>query len=348
VNTPAKRLAFKYRSGDAATLARDLASLRDATFYAASRHTLNDPFEGRFDRAPLDLQFDAIRGLVSVITPTVSASFDAVSVAANEVLEFVDKSGIFSLSYNALQELMWAHYGGSHHGFCIGYDLEKLVEFEPNVHQFFNVQYSNAIPVPRQSDLIFSESPLNLLKKMLGMKSKPWAYEEEVRVISVPPGLHEHDYRAVKVVYFGLRCPESTRLAVMKALAGRSVAYEQVISPPSSYALQTKKIPDQYDSTPKYKQNVAPISEGAIYPDYLKPEKKQYVDYLYKAAEIVRREPYCQEVINVDFSNSESKPGKPIIYAQYLRAPTKYVKKLFSLSEIDKQYKALDLPPSHI
>lgn len=343
MNTPAKRLAFKYRSGDEATLARDLASLRDATFYAASRHMLNDPFEGRFDRASLDLQFDAVRGLFSVITPTASASFDAVSAAANEVLEFVDKSGVFSLSYNPLQELMWAHYGGSHYGFCIGYDLEKLVEFEPNVHHFFNVQYSNSVPVPRQSDLIFSESPLNILKKMLGMKSKPWAYEEEVRVISARPGLHEHDYRAVKAVYFGLRCPESTRSAVMEVLAGRSVTYEQVISPPSSYVLQTKKLPDLYDSTPKYKQNVAPISEGAIYPDYLKPELKQYADYLYKAAEIVRREPYCQEVINVDFSNFESKPGKPIIYAQYLRAPNKYVKKIFSLSEIDKQYNALPL-----
>jgi hypothetical protein len=348
VNTPAKRLAFKYRSGDAATLARDLASLRDATFYAASRHTLNDPFEGRFDRAPLDLQFDAIRGLVSAITPTASASLDAVSAAANDVLEFVDKSGVFSLSYNPLQELIWAHYGGSHRGFCIGYDLERLVEFEPNVHHFLDVQYSNAAPVLRPSDLISSESHLGVLKKMLGVKSKPWAYEEEVRVITFPPGLHEHDHRAVKVVYFGLRCPDSTRSAVMEALAGRSVAYEQVISPPSSYALHTKKLPDQYDSTPKYKQNVAPISEGAINSDYLKPEQKRYSDYLSKAAEIVRREPYCQEVTSVDFSSSESKPGKPIIYAQYLRAPTKYVRRLFSLSDIDKQYKALDLPRDDI
>jgi len=348
VNTPAKRLAFKYRSGDAATLARDLASLRDATFYAANRHTLNDPFEGRFDGAPLDLQFDAIRGLVSAITPTASASLDAVSTAANEVLEFVDKSGVFSLSYNPLQELIWAHYGGSHRGFCVGYDLERLVEFEPNVHLFLDVQYSNAAPALRSSDLISSKSYLDVLKKMLGVKSKPWLYEEEVRVITVPTGLHGHDYRAVKVVYFGLRCPDSTRSAVMEALAGRSVAYEQVISQPSSYALQTRTLPDEYDSTPQYKQNVAPIGDGAIYPDYLKPEQKQYTDYLFKAAEIVRREPYCQEVTNVDFSSSESKPGKPIIYAHFLRAPNKYVKRLFSLSDIEKQYKALRLPPNDV
>ncbi|HWH74078.1 MAG TPA: DUF2971 domain-containing protein, partial [Methylibium sp.] len=348
VNTSTKRLAFKYRSGDAGTLARDLTSLRDATFYAANRHTLNDPFEGRFDRTPLDSQFDAMRGLVSAITPTASASLDAVSAAANEVLEFVDKSGVFSLSYNPLQELIWAHYGGSHRGFCIGYDLERLVEFEPNVHHFLDVQYSNAAPALRPSDLIASESHVDVLKKMLGVKSKPWAYEEEVRVITVPPGLHEHDYRAVKVIYFGLRCPESTQSAVMEALAGRGVAYVQVISPPSSYALQTKKVADKYESAPRYKQNVAPISEGAICPDYLKPEQKQHADYLYKAVEIVRREPYCQEVIGVDFSGSESKPGKPIIYAHYLRAPNKYVKRLFTMPDIDRQYKSLDLPPNDV
>ncbi len=348
MNTPPKRLAFKYRSGDPATLARDLASLRDATFYAADRHTLNDPFEGRFDRGPLDSQFDAIRGLVAAVTPTASIFLEAVTAAASEVLEFVDKSGVFSLSYNPLQELIWAHYGGSHRGYCVGYDLEQLVEFEPSVHQALDVQYSNVAPVLRAFDLISSESQVDVLKKMLGVKSKPWAYEEEVRVITVPPGLHEHDYRAVKVVYFGLRCPEGTRSAVMEVLAGRGVAYKQVTSQASSYALHTKELPDQFESAPKYRQTVAPISVGAIYPDYLKPEQKQYAGYLYKAAEIVRREPYCQEVTNVDFSGSESKPGKPIIYVHYLRAPSKYVKRLFSLSDIDKQYKALGLPPNDV
>lgn len=343
VNNPTKRLAYKYRSGDFTTLERDLVSLQNATFYAAERHTLNDPFEGRFDRVPLDAQFDVIRGWVAANAPTARASFDEVSDAASKVLEFVDKSGVFSLSYNPLQELIWAHYGGSHRGFCIGYDLEKLVEFEPNVHHFLDVQYSNTAPAILPADLIKSESHFDVLTKMLGVKSKPWAYEEEVRVITTPPGLHEHDYRAVKVVYFGLRCTKITQHSVMEALAGRDVVYEQVISQPSSYSLHTEKLPDKYKSAPKYRQNVAPINDGAIYLDYLKPEQKQYADYLYKAAEIVRREPYCQEVSTVDFSSSRSKPGNPIIYVQYIRAPNKWFNHYLSLAEIEKQYQALGL-----
>lgn len=137
-----------------------------------------------------------------------------------------------------------------------------------------------------------------------------------MRVITQPPGLHEHDYRAVKTIYFGLRCPESTMAAVMETLAGREVSYLQVISP-------------QY---------------GAILTNHLKPEHKQYAAYLSKAAEIVRREPYRQEVQSVDFSSSKSTPQRPVIYVQYLRAPNKWVNHYLTLPEIDEQYTALDLP----
>jgi hypothetical protein len=344
LNTPVIRLAYKYRSGDPSALPRDLESLRNATFYAAARHALNDPFEGRFDRASVDMQFSLLKALVSGAAPNASTSLDSVSNAVEKVLEFVDKSGVFSLSYNPLQELIWAHYGGSHCGFCIGYDIQKLVDFEPNVHHSLDVHYSNAAPSLLSTDLLSAESPIGVLRKMLGVKSKPWAYEEEVRIITVPPGLHEHDYRAVKVVYFGLRCPESTQAAIMEALAGRGVAYKQVTSPPSSYALKSAPIPDLYASAPKFKENLASINEGAIYPDYLKPELKQHATYLIKAAEIVRREPYCQEIQLVEFSGSRSKPGKPVIFVQYLRALKKWVNHYLTLAEIDKQHAALPLP----
>ena len=58
-------IAYKYRSGDSETLERDLQALRDATFYAAKRDKLNDPFEGRFNRTELDTQLTAIRYIES-------------------------------------------------------------------------------------------------------------------------------------------------------------------------------------------------------------------------------------------------------------------------------------------
>lgn len=345
VNTRSSaRLAYKYRSGDKNTLPRDLKALADAKFYAADRHALNDPFEGRFDRTSIDAQFSALKNFVADASPSTSGSLESLSQAAERVLAFVDKSGIFSLSYNPLQELIWAHYGGSHRGFCIGYDTQKLIDFEPNVHHVLDVQYSNAAPTVSSTDLLSAESPIAVLRKLLGVKSKPWAYEEEVRVITQPPGLHDHDYRAVKVIYFGLRCPESTMMAVMETLAGREVNYQQVMSPHSSYALTPTTISDHHASAPRYRAQCAPINDGAIFLDYLKPEQKQYAAYLRRAAEIVRREPYCEEVQLVDFSGDKSTSHKPVIFVQYLRAPNKWVNHYLTLPEIDKQYSALGLP----
>lgn len=337
------RLAYKYRSGDPSTLLRDLQSLAEARFHAADRHALNDPFEGRFERASLDAQFSVFKTLVSGAAPSALRSLNDVSRAAEEVLAFVDKSGVFSLSYNPLQELIWAHYGGSHRGFCIGYDMQKLVDFEPNVHHVLDVQYSNAAPAVASTDLLFTDSQVSVLRKMLGGKSKAWAYEEEVRVITQPPGLHDHDYRAVKVIYFGLRCPQSTKMAVMETLAGRDVTYQQVISSQSSYALKSEPIHDLYASAPRYRTNCAPINDGAICPDYLKPGQQQYAAYLNRAAEIVRRDAYCQEVQLVDFSGAKSTPHMPVIFVQCLRSPNKWVNHYLTLPEIDKQYAALGL-----
>lgn len=337
------RLAYKYRSGDPSTLQRDLQSLADSKFYAAVRHELNDPFEGRFDRSSINAQFSALKTLVSGAAPKAAGSLDDVSRAVDEVLAFVDKSGVYSLSYNPLQELIWAHYGGSHRGFCIGYDTQKLVDFEPNIHHLLDVKYSDAAPTADWADLVSAGPPVTALRTMLGVKSSPWSYEEEVRVITQPPGLHDHDYRAVKVVYFGLRCPESTMMAVMETLAGRGVTYQQVVSPKSSYALKSITIPDQCASAVRYKANCAPINDSAIQSKYLKPEQKEYAAYLSMAAEIVRREPYCQEVQLVDFSSAKSTPSKPIIFVQYIRAPNKWVNHYLAIPEIDTQYAALSL-----
>jgi len=339
-----RSLAYKYRSGDKAALARNLRALRESQIYAASQDTLNDPFEGRFDRSILDAQFQAVKTLFAHLKSEVARSFDNVSAATDDLLGFVDKCGVFSLSYNPLNELIWAHYGGSHQGYCVGYDLDELLEFEPMHLHRIEVNYGNSSPSFAMGELVAGKSPVAILNKLLGSKSLPWKYEEEVRIVATPAGLHDHDFRAVREVYFGLRCPEETRLAVMDALAGRGVSYKQVNSPHPSYLLEATTIPDAYASAPRYRARLAPIVEGAIYPDYLKPEQKRYAGYLKKAAEIVRREPYCEEIQNVDFSSSRSSPEKPVIFVQYLRGPNKWVNHYLTLEQVDEQYALLGLP----
>ena len=249
----------------------------------------------------------------------------------------------FSLSGTPLNELIWAHYGGSHYGFCIEYDIDKLIVFEPLQLNCLDVEYSDSTPSITLSDLLLSANELQVLQKLLGTKSSRWEYESEMRVITTKAGTHQYDYRAVKSIYFGLRCPETIRNQIMETLSGRGIVYRQIVSNGLTYLLQAKDVIDPFSEAPRYKLGVATIAEGAIMPDYLKPEQKVFSEYLYKAAEIVRREPYCLEVQLVDFSGSKSTPETPVIFVQYKWAEDKYINHYLKLHEIDEQYKLLNL-----
>lgn len=342
--TPAKRLGFKYRSGDDSTILRDISAIRDSAFYAGPRHYLNDPFEGRFDRSNLDAQIDAIKLALTSFHGSAQISFDEVSKSANDLLAFVDKCGIFSLSRNPLNELIWSHYGGSHKGFCIGYDLEKLTHLEPNHFNCIDVAYDDREPLIQSADMFNQISHHKILQKILGTKSTPWRYEEEVRVITTPPGLHKHDFLAIREVYFGLRCPDETQIAVMQALAGRSVRYKQVVSPDSSYILLAEDRPDLSDNLPSKQLYLAPVSEDAIQTANLKSELRQYIRFLGMAAEIVRRDPDCPLVETVSFSSNRGTPMDPVIYVQYQRTPSKWITRYFTLKDINEQHNMLGIP----
>jgi hypothetical protein len=341
LNPSNPRLAYKYRSGDANTLLRDLESLKLSRFYAALRSELNDPFEGRFDRGAFDTQFDVVKQLLEVAKPGSGSLLEDVALAAENLLSFVDRCGILSLSHDPLNELIWSHYGGSHQGFCIGYDLAKLVEFEKVQFHCIDVIYEASSPVISVNDLISTDSLLPLLQKFLGTKSLPWQYEREVRVITTVAGLHEYDFRAVKAIYFGLRASEETKSKIMEALAGRGVRYMQVTSPEHAYQLESAEIPDAFQDARPYMWRLAPIVEGAISVNYLKPEQKRHAHYLARAAEIVRREPYCQEIQLVDFSVSRSTSERPVIFVQYQRAENRWENHYLTLLEIDEQYERL-------
>lgn len=281
--------------------------------------------------------------LGALTQPTIGTSLNNITDAIDEVLAFVDKCGVFSLSGTPLDELMWAHYGGSHKGFCVEYDLLKLVEFEAMQYHRIEIKYLNSAPEFAVSDFFSNDSVLPVLQKLLGTKSKPWQYELESRVITSIAGQHQYDYRAVKAIYFGLHCPDSTREDLMKKLAGRGIHYKQIVSPTKSYALSAHDVVDPFQDAPLYKNKIAPIAEGAIYSEYLKKDQKLYANYLQKAAEIVRREPYCEEVQLVDFSGSKSTPTTPVIFVQYRRTESRWVNHYLTLPEIDGKYEQLHL-----
>ncbi len=325
---------FKYRGGE---FERDLKSLSEDFFWAPTRENLNDPCEGLFNQKSIDSQLNMILKVFSGNNENTSSALQEIKNSLKALFEFVDKSGIYSLSKTPLEELLWAHYGYSHTGFCIEYDLDKLVEYEKNDYFILNVRYKN---VPQSINVhdINNSGQDKILNKMLGIKSKPWRYESEVRVVTSTSGKHNYDFRAVKAIYFGLRISEANKNMLMEVLQGRGIKYHQITLKPESYKFSFVQVNDIFPNSIKYKYSIAPIAKYAISPDYVSEKYKTYTDYLYKASEIVRREPDCNEVEMVEFSSSKGDINNPVIFVQYKRKENRHVNHYLSIKDIEEQY----------
>jgi hypothetical protein len=127
----------------------------------------------------------------------------------------------------------------------------------------------------------------------------------------------------------------------MEKLKGRGIKYNQVVLKSKSYDFSFVTFNDPYENANKYKYSVAPIADYAITPEYVNEKYKPFIKYLTKAAEIVRREPDCNEVEMVEFSDSKGDRKSPVIYVQYKRKENRYVNHYLSIKEIEEQYKKL-------
>lgn len=70
--------------------------------------------------------------------------------------------------------MLWAHYGDSHRGICLEFNVQKDI-----MCAALQVQYSKAFPMTRLYSDDLRENLLPLLAK-----SEIWAYEQEYRLIA--------------------------------------------------------------------------------------------------------------------------------------------------------------------
>lgn len=329
---------FKYRGGDESIFLRDLESLENDTFWAPTRDMLNDPCEGLVSSDILFQQIDITASLLGRNSGNITESAENVKQSFYELIEKKDSAGVYSLSKNSIDELLWAHYANSHEGFCIEYDLDRLISFGRNDYFNFDVTYSDHPPKLKIDDMLKINDEVSFIQKLIGVKSKKWAYEKEIRVVTSQSGLQHYDYRAVKAIYFGLRMPSERIQKVMKSLCGRGIEYYQIQLKARSYRFTPEQLEDLYPTNKKYMYSIAPIADYAVDPSSLNEKWSEYSSYLNKVAEIVRREPYCNEVLMVDVSFDKSKLGEPVFFGQYQRSEYRYENIYFTLKEIDESY----------
>lgn len=235
---------FKYRGGDSNTIKRDLFSLYKNEFYSASMGSLNDPLEGI---VVLDNESFTLRDLIAggtVGNTLNSIHGNSLSLAKNALLEVMllaQRHGIYSLSRNVLDEVMWSHYGNCHMGICIEYDLEVLMkEVKGN---YMEVQYADCPPlISLESIFESASSSEKLMNRLIGTKSFRWKYEQELRVYTESIGVQKYDGEALKSIYFGVRCPDDLSKLIMKLFSNRKVEFYQLMVRGDSYVIEAIRI----------------------------------------------------------------------------------------------------------
>jgi hypothetical protein len=318
--------AYKYRGGiglfdekQESIFKRDVNTLANNQIYIPTKEKLNDPTEGLF----YDIIIKAILGLVKDYFSEVRKQYDM-------LIQKIENLGIYSLSKNNDNELLWAYYASGHTGFAIEYDIDKLKE-SLNYNMYyremfdFNVRYKKSIPQSKISDLQ-SRSVKYILKMYLGTKSKRWKHEEEYRLIFENKGLFDIDYRAVTGIYFGYRMKESEMDYIMSRLKGRSLQYYKMDLIDNTYQFRPHKIHDKFPNAPKYYANELDYDiEALLLSEKIIGEKAySYKNKLIEALEIVKHEPLINKIYSANISIESGKPIFRIFaYTNSELAPTK-------------------------
>ncbi|MDP2126743.1 MAG: DUF2971 domain-containing protein [Pseudohongiella sp.] len=292
---------YKYRSES--TLERDIQGLEECYFYAPTADQLNDPTEGVIND-------QLVLGLVGLLGQPVEDSL-------SNLLKLRHSVGIFSLSKNIQDEVMWAHYGESHLGYCIEYDVRRLM-LEPRTQwSLLPIKYSGYPPEFRLQDLLGPNGE-SIEQMLIGYKSERWNYEEEVRIVTARSGKNHYAQAAVTGIYFGCRCNKKLEEKVRNSLSGRGVKYYKMNYPNSTYKLQFHELPYDrvLDGEPTI--NLAPISEQAISTERELGEYAYLHPKLIKAVERVRKDPSC---IQIEFASvSKIPPNEGMLFVQFQTA----------------------------
>lgn len=249
------RHLYKYRSlsGDAKDRVRDL--IVNQRLYFAGPSQMNDPFEckphlmtnatapqrrrhatelikrqqGEGPRAERRRQVKGIRA-----DPTYSLAM------MESMRATLDALGIFSLSAKHDDLLMWPHYANNHCGLCVRFDTDVLLAAADLVP--FPVLYREDRPV---CDVIL-ERTSEWLDKAALTKGKPWAYEEEWRIIRNRGARQvvQLTEPTIDGVLLGANISLADRTDVIRWVqeAGRPMAVAQARFHPSAYRLAIEEI----------------------------------------------------------------------------------------------------------
>jgi hypothetical protein len=148
------------------------------------------------------------------------------------------KLGVFCMSEEPENMLMWSHYAGSHTRICIEYDSHN----EP-FRNAAPIKYVDEFPKPDRDR--FYRGDMGQLQQLMLAKSTCWAYEKEWRLVcQMPGGYSDYAQFGIKSIRFGSRCDDSMVKIVKSILTGKPIGYFRLIKNDARYSLHSVPIKD--------------------------------------------------------------------------------------------------------
>lgn len=299
----------------------------ESYYYLPTREKLNDPNEGIFQNQIQAGITAFLQGVVGIGERTELAA--SLYDLARQISQSTDNSGVFSLSNSVTDELMWAHYGASHCGIAIEYNLDQLTRFCSRQHLHrFAVEYVEEPPNLDMDRLQGNAS--EAVRTMLGHKSPRWNYEEEFRVVlDNMHGKIPHDYRAVKSITFGLKVPGEIRKKVYEATRQKVPKYYEICKIPETYLLERKFLEEFPGESPTGDQSN--VDWGMHFENLNETERERMTNI---ARREIKNDPHFKELLLAERSSTYSSKAVLQYEAQHhlgLEPWSKYTKLYYEL-----------------
>jgi len=238
--------AFKYRSLNE----NFYRTIKASEIWFAPPRTLNDPFDCNvavmkavriaMERCNGAKKVDLLRLLNAGTLHGVRDIFEHMNSNG------VTKLGIFSLSHETENPLLWAHYSDNHEGVCLIYQFNKSFVWsqENKVLAFPYVNYSmeplidffmhGFFETTKIRDLLFE-----VLKIVITLKSPEWSYEREVRMVRNGSGAVTIPKSFLSGVIFGVRVGQKKKEELIDYFGdnGYKTQFFDAIENPSEFGI---------------------------------------------------------------------------------------------------------------
>ena len=229
-----------------------LARKAGSTFYGLNnkqtKHLLNRiRFAKKFNKKyQIICDFHRDVGVVGFGSP--EGYLNSISSQLNEV-------GVFSLSEDPANTLMWSHYGESHRGIALGFnpveesdlaDVNKCrqVIYSDDLSEFsFDDGYTASVTYfadsSPESAVAFDDKQI---QRAVFTKTSAWGYEKEWRYVRRTAGAYDLPAPIAEVI-FGAKCPPETRAKYRELVSdtfGDGVKFRETVFLPGATTLELK------------------------------------------------------------------------------------------------------------